>query len=66
LRLPSIEFIALSKPRFGRVFAYTLAASARRPNMPFLVHPYLGNKDIQHTLRYTEMPPDRFKDFWRG
>jgi type 1 fimbriae regulatory protein FimB/type 1 fimbriae regulatory protein FimE len=27
---------------------------------------YLGHKNIQHTVRYTEMPPDRFKDFWRG
>src|SRR5262245_36286592 len=27
---------------------------------------YLGHKNIQHTVRYTEMAPDRFKDFWRG
>jgi type 1 fimbriae regulatory protein FimE len=27
---------------------------------------YLGRKNIQHTVRYTEMAPDRFKDFWRG
>ena len=26
---------------------------------------YLGHKSIQHTVRYTEMAPDRFKDFWR-
>src|SRR5215471_5127128 len=26
---------------------------------------YLGHKNIQHTVRYTEMAPDRFKDFWR-
>jgi type 1 fimbriae regulatory protein FimB/type 1 fimbriae regulatory protein FimE len=25
---------------------------------------YLGHKNIQHTVRYTEMAPDRFKDFW--
>jgi ABC transporter substrate binding protein len=25
-----------------------------------------GHKNIQHTVRYTEMAPDRFKDFWRG
>ena len=24
---------------------------------------YLGHKNIQHTVRYTEMAPDRFKDF---
>jgi site-specific recombinase XerD len=26
---------------------------------------YLGHKNIQHTLRYTELAPNRFKDFWR-
>jgi hypothetical protein len=23
------------------------------------------SKIIQHTVRYTELAPDRFKDFWR-
>ena len=27
---------------------------------------YLGHKNIQHTVRYTEMAPDRFKDFLEG
>jgi integrase len=27
---------------------------------------YLGHKNIQHTVRYTELSPARFKDFWRG
>jgi hypothetical protein len=26
---------------------------------------YLGHRNIQHTVRYTELRPDRFKDFWR-
>jgi hypothetical protein len=26
---------------------------------------YLGHKNIQHTVRYTELAPHRFKDFWR-
>jgi type 1 fimbriae regulatory protein FimB/type 1 fimbriae regulatory protein FimE len=26
---------------------------------------YLGHKNIQHTVRYTELSPERFKDFWR-
>jgi type 1 fimbriae regulatory protein FimB/type 1 fimbriae regulatory protein FimE len=25
---------------------------------------YLGHKNIQHTVRYTELSPDRFKSFW--
>ena len=27
---------------------------------------YLGHKNIQHTVRYTELAPTRFKDFWRS
>jgi integrase len=26
---------------------------------------YLGHKNIQHTVRYTELASGRFKDFWR-
>jgi len=26
---------------------------------------YLGHKSIQHTVRYTELAPGRFKDFWQ-
>jgi integrase len=26
---------------------------------------YLGHKNIQHTVRYTELSSTRFKDFWR-
>jgi site-specific recombinase XerD len=26
---------------------------------------YLEHKNIQYTVRYTELAPTRFKDFWR-
>jgi integrase len=54
---------------FGRI--------GERAKMPFPVHPHnaghdtralqawLGHKNIQHTVRYTEVAPDRFKNFWR-
>jgi site-specific recombinase XerD len=29
------------------------------------VQAYLGHKNIQHTVRYTELAPDRFKQFWK-
>jgi integrase len=29
------------------------------------IQQYLGHKNIQHTVRYTELAPDRFKDFWK-
>ena len=29
------------------------------------IQSYLGHKNIQHTVRYTELAPGRFKDFWK-
>jgi type 1 fimbriae regulatory protein FimB len=26
---------------------------------------YLGHKNIQYTVRYSELSPERFHDFWR-
>jgi integrase len=26
---------------------------------------WLGHRSIQHTVRYTELSPTRFRDFWR-
>lgn len=28
------------------------------------IQAYLGHKNIQHTVRYTELSPNRFQDFW--
>lgn len=29
------------------------------------IQQYLGHRNITHTVRYTELAPGRFKDFWR-
>lgn len=29
------------------------------------IQAYMGHKNIQHTVRYTELSPERFKDFWK-
>lgn len=29
------------------------------------IQQYLGHKNITHTVRYTELSPDRFKGFWK-
>jgi type 1 fimbriae regulatory protein FimB/type 1 fimbriae regulatory protein FimE len=26
---------------------------------------YMGHRNIQHTVRYTELAPDRFSGFWK-
>jgi site-specific recombinase XerD len=40
-------------------------ALANRGHDTRALQAYLGHKNIQHTVRYTELTPDRFKDFWR-
>jgi hypothetical protein len=51
---------------FSRPISYRPSGSVR----DYLRHsdsvcPYLGHSNIQHTVRYTELSPQRFKDFWR-
>ena len=29
------------------------------------IQQYLGHRNIQHTTRYTDLAPNRFKNFWR-
>jgi site-specific recombinase XerD len=41
---------------------YTLAKRGHDTRAP---QAYLGHRNIQHTVRYTELSPTRFKDFWR-
>ena len=33
--------------------------------IPRLWRRWLGHKNIQHTVRYTELAPDRFEEIWR-
>jgi integrase len=40
-------------------------ALANRGHDTRAVQAYLGHRNIQHTVRYTELSPTRFKDFWR-
>jgi type 1 fimbriae regulatory protein FimB/type 1 fimbriae regulatory protein FimE len=28
------------------------------------IQAYLGHRDINHTVRYTELSPERFRGFW--
>ena len=40
---------------------YKLAGDGRDTRS---IQDYLGHKNIQHTVRYRELSPTRFKDFW--
>jgi integrase len=42
---------------------YTLA---NRGHDTRALQAYLGHRNIQHTVRYTELSPTRFRDFWRA
>ena len=52
------------------------ARAGEAAKIGFPVHPHmlrhacgfklaLGHRNIQHTVRYTGLSPDRFKGFWR-
>jgi hypothetical protein len=36
-----------------------------RATTPEHLQAFLGHRNIQHTVRYTELSPQRFEDFWR-
>ena len=40
-------------------------ALANRGHDTRALQAFLGHRNIQHTVRYTELSPTRFKDFWR-
>jgi integrase len=40
-------------------------ALANRGHDTRALQAYLGHRNIHHTVRYSEMSPTRFKDFWR-
>jgi type 1 fimbriae regulatory protein FimB/type 1 fimbriae regulatory protein FimE len=40
-------------------------ALANRGHDTRALQAYLGHRNIQHTVRYTELNPTRFRDFWR-
>ena len=46
----------------SRVYEYALA---NRGHDTRALQAYLGHRNIQHTVRYAELSPTRFKDFWR-
>jgi len=41
-------------------------ALANRGHDTRALQAYLGHRNIQHTVRYTELSTTRFKDFWRS
>jgi hypothetical protein len=45
----------------GIVCCYELADDG---NYTLSLQAYLGHENIQHTVRYSELSPTRFKDFW--
>ena len=79
MKIPRQEVIDTEgkKPVFERGQSWkTAGAAGRHQSLKFLSsHPrghdtralqaWLGHKNIQHTVRYAELAPERFKNFWR-
>ena len=61
-------------PLAGDSFNWMVKRAGKWAGLPFqvlahMIHTrsiqgYLGHKDIRHTVRYTELSPTRFKNFW--
>ena len=59
---PRVPDRGRGRARHGGGQAYALANKG--PDTRAL-QAYRGHRNIQHTVRYTELSPTRFKDFWR-
>jgi site-specific recombinase XerD len=57
------KFQFLVHPHMLHACGYELANDGRDTRA--LQH-YLGHKNIMHTVRYTELSPERFKNFWEN
>ena len=60
-----LQKITSAEMRSAGVRGLLVYCEAGQPERPRALQAYLGDKNIQHTVRYTELSPDRFKDFWR-
>jgi integrase len=57
-----------SPPGLGMTWNSAYSPSCRAPHergwAKNPIQHYLGHRNIQHTVRYTELAPHRFRDFW--
>ena len=71
LQIFSARLIARETPRLSMVgvgSSPTPAPTSRdrcNQSEAATLQAYLGRSNIQHTVRYTELAPDRFKHFWK-
>jgi hypothetical protein len=64
LSLPETPFVPLEDPGPGTGTTPALRVTPPQ-DPPVAATLYLGHKNIQHTVRYTELTPERFRDFWK-
>jgi site-specific recombinase XerD len=54
--------MAFAAPQLHGILGFALANKGHDTRA---LQAYPGHRNIQHTVRYTELSPDRFKDFLR-
>jgi len=62
LRAVEIADLEWSQVEWRHACGYALANAGHDTR---LIQDWLGHRAIQHTARYTELSPTRFKDVWR-
>jgi type 1 fimbriae regulatory protein FimB/type 1 fimbriae regulatory protein FimE len=67
MHVHAIAPTSMSRPSCGAPLLPSLAAYklANDGHDTRALQHYMGHKNIMHTVRYTEMAPDRFKNFWK-
>jgi site-specific recombinase XerD len=61
LKFDRVDVVGWSDGALRHACGYKLANDGKDTKS---LSAYLGHKNIQNTMRYTEMAPNRFKDFW--
>jgi PAS domain-containing protein len=61
-RFPAVVSVTALRDAQDVIIGYALANKGHDTRA---IQAYLGHRNIQHTVRYTELTPTRFKDFWR-
>ena len=55
----------LTKKKIGQIAPPPLSATNGLPGATTRLGAIMALRGLAHTVRYTEMSPDRFRDFWK-
>jgi hypothetical protein len=60
-----VYLLPVRHPVIKAIAVGSIPDSEPKKNDTRALQAYLGHRSLQHTVRYTELSPDRFKRFWK-